>query len=236
MSGGGMDGVSSTGYGQPSASGPGLGGNGLGLGGAAMGIGGGGFNVNNTTSADNFGSAPTQNAVAGQIPTAQLGQMNDLLRGNSQPTQPNYNDTISGYYHDILHRDPDQAGLNFWNQRANSGMSMDDIRNNFLGSQEYLQSQQPVTQQDLSQTNQTADQSAVQPVQQAPQTNVVQAPQNDTQMIQPAMATNQNAYRPQHPQAPVFSGPIAVTESGGAGSGGAINYQYRRGGIASLIR
>lgn len=156
MAGGGdFSGVSSTGLGQPSSSAPGLGGgNGLGLGMGAAGLGPG---------VDNFGGAPTQTAVMGQTPTAGLGQMRGLLRGNAQPTQPSYSDTISGYYHDLLHRDPDQAGLDFWSQQANSGVSLDDIKKGFLGSQEYLnlpsgaayvnqvQNQQPIAQQPVAQ-------------------------------------------------------------------------------------
>lgn len=204
--------------------GPGLSGNmgsvmGAGMGG--MGFGG----APDSTMSDDFGR------VTNAVGTASLGQMNDLLRGGattfpaanspmvSQPQAPSANDTITGYYQNILGRAPDQAGLDYWNKQATGGMSLDDIKTNFLRSNEY--GSNPAAQQGYA--NYLAAQ---------------QAPQQPAQVRQPAPPV----WKPtvagvgNQPQMPVFNNNPMVTQSGGEGSGGAMNFQYRRGGIASLLK
>jgi hypothetical protein len=46
-------------------------------------------------------------------------------------------DTIASYYRQYLGRDPDTAGLDYWNNAAGSGMSLADIENSIKGSSEF---------------------------------------------------------------------------------------------------
>lgn len=190
MSGGGM-GVSSTGIGQPSGSYPGQ----------QNPVG------NNTTMTDDFGSANS-----GQ-PGIGLATLGDYLRQQQQPQQPQ---TISSLYQNILGRDPDQGGLDYWTQQANNGMSMNDIRDQFLASEEFATN--PAAQ--VRYKSQFSN--LVTPVAPAPV-----APQPA-----PQVPVTQQTIAPPPPAAPVFN-QATVSQSG---DGGAMNYQYNRGGIASLMR
>lgn len=51
-------------------------------------------------------------------------------------------DQISQLYQDVLGREADTGGLQFWTNALNSGTSIGDIRNAFLGSDEYKAKQQ----------------------------------------------------------------------------------------------
>jgi len=44
---------------------------------------------------------------------------------------------IIGYYHDLLGREPDDAGLQYWLRCYQQGVSFDEIKEGFLSSQEY---------------------------------------------------------------------------------------------------
>lgn len=144
-----------------------------------------------------------------------------------QTTQaPSANDTITGYYKNILQRAPDQAGIDYWNKQAQGGMSLDEIKQNFLKSPEYMGS--AADQQGYAKYLQSLS---------APQ-QMTMAPQQPAAPRQPAPPV----WKPttagvgNQPQTPVFNNNPIVTQSGGAGSGGAMNFQYRRGGIASLLK
>lgn len=189
--------------------------------GAAM----GGMGFGNVGSA--IGGQSGSAGVAGQnygpvTNQQQLGQMNDLLRGQT-PAQQVENKTpppmaaIGDYYQNILGRAPDDAGLAYWTNAASNGMSMDAIKQSFLNSNEYKNS--PAAQQ--SYANYLASQ-------QTAQNPVAQ------QQAAPAYVPRTTTWTAQS-QGPVFNNNPIVTQSGGEGSGGAMNFQYRRGGIASLL-
>ena len=185
--------------------------------GAAM----GGMGLGNVGSAlggqSGAAGAPGQNFGPMDQSTVQsLNNISGLMGGQaSQPaaTTPPPMNSINDYYQNILGRAPDEAGLAYWQNAANNGMSMDAIKQSFLNSAEYKNRPQP----------------AQQPVQQQ-----VQQPVQQVQQPAPYVPTTTTWSAPQQQQ--VFSGPTAVTQSGGEGSGGAMNYQYRQGGIASLYR
>lgn len=179
---------------------------------------------------NNYGGAATYPAAGStQYPTQTLNQMSDTLRGNpnapmvSQPPPQSTADTISGYYKNILQRDPDQAGYDYWNKRAGEGMDMNAIKQSFLNSNEYMNS--PANQQAYSKYLAN---------QQQPQQFQVQQPMYVPQAQYEAYSPTVSTWSaPQQQQA--FINPTAVTQSGADG-GGAMNYQYRRGGIAALVR
>lgn len=171
---------------------------------------------------DNYGGAATYPAAGStQYPTQTLNQMSDTLRGNPSapmvsqppPSQPmSANDTIAGYYQNLLGRAPDQAGYDFWKDAAAKGQSLDSIKQLFMTSPEYTQRMQTMNQQQPQ-------------VQQQ-----MYVPQAQYEAYSPTVSTWS---APQQQQA--FINPTAVTQSGADG-GGAMNYQYRRGGIAALVR
>lgn len=241
MAGGGNLGAAAT------NTGPSLSGNmGAGMGGMGLGsISSGPQSMAGYDSSVNTYSGPVQTNNAATM-QQQFNQMGNALRGNASSTNvpdwlqqqtpqtmppppaqtPSANDTITSYYQNILQRAPDQAGIDYWNKQAQGGMSLDDIKQNFLKSPEYMGS--------------TADQQGY-----AKYLQSLSAPQQTTMAPQQTAAPQQPAppaWKPttagvgNQPQVPVFNNNPAVTQSGGAGSGGAMNFQYRRGGIASLIR
>lgn len=238
-----MNGVSSTGYGQPSVQAPG--GSGPGLAGSVNPMMSGlGFGQGAGYGIDNYGNTSPQAQGDTFLPTANpnttqtLNQMSNLMRGlpaGQQQANPsvmgqpgigfstlgNYfaqqqnqqPQTVSSLYQNILGREADQGGLDYWTQQANNGMSMNDIRDKFLASEEFATS--PVAQQRYQQYVQ----SLAQPAAPAPV---------ETQYT--PVTTTFSA----QPQAQTFNAPV-VTQAAGDG-GGAVNYQYNRGGIASLVR
>lgn len=186
-------------------------------------------------------SGYSPDAVRNQIMQSQEFQ-------NRMSTVP---DTITGYYKNLLGRDPDAEGLNFWTQAAQSGHSLDDIRNTMMTSPEYQnrRAQTPAEPVPANTGDQIADMyqnllgrkadeggygfwnQALQSGTSADdiRNQIMQSQEYQTRQQQLAMAPQQPAMR---------AAPVAptVTQSGGTGSGGAVNYQYRRGGIASLLR
>lgn len=147
-----------------------------------------------------------------------MGQPSGTYPGQQTPPpvqqQP---ESITGYYRNILNRDPEQGGLDFWTKQANSGMSMDEIKSHFLNSEEYINN--PVAQARYkSQFSNLV----------TPQQTVIQAPVQ--QPVEPVV--QQIPTLPPEPIGPVFNAPIITQDN----NGGAINYQYNRGGITSLVR
>lgn len=142
-----------------------------------------------------------------------MGQPSGTYPGQqtAQPAAPQPQ-TVSSLYQNILGREADQGGLDYWTQQANNGMSMNDIRDQFLASEEFATS--PAAQQHYQQYMQ----SLAQPAAPAPV---------ETQYT--PVTTTFSA----QPQTQTFNAPT-VTQSND--TGGAMNYQYRRGGIASLLR
>lgn len=253
MSGGGA-GISSTGFGQPSqAQAPG----GSVFSGTDLGV-------------DNYTPVQTQSSVPflerigsglGGMNTGvqnTLSGMSNVLRGQPQqaaqpftpltPTaapQVNTGNQIADLYQNLLGRQGDEAGMNFWNQQLQSGTSIDDIRNAFTGTDEYKsrQAQQNLNAQNIN--NMYRDLLGRSPEQSGYDFWVQKANEGVplTDIRQAIAGSPEYQAVPNRPMgaptpvqsAPRYVAPI-VSESGGAGSGGAMNYQYRRGGIASLLR
>jgi hypothetical protein len=54
-------------------------------------------------------------------------------------------DYVTSLYHSLLNRDPDTSGLQAWTNYIAQGGSFEDVRQGFLGSQEYLHSNHDLT-------------------------------------------------------------------------------------------
>lgn len=143
---------------------------------------------------------------------------------DSQPVinQQNPNDVITSYYRNILNRDPEEGAVANWANTLSNGTTLDQIQNYFLQSEEYLNN--PAAQARYK--SQFSNLVAPQPLSHAPS---VPAP-----MPQPAQdsAPQTVTQSPPQPVGPVFNAPLITQDN----NGGAINYQYNRGGIASLVR
>lgn len=206
MSGGGA-GISSTGFGQPSQAQGGLGPN--------------PYTSTPASSAAGFG-VDTYTPVQTQSSVPFLERIGSGLSGMNTGVQNTTGNQISDLYQKILGREADEGGLAHWTAQANSGMSMADIKNHFINSEEYLNN--PAAQARYK--SQFSNLVAPQPLSHAPS---VPAP-----MPQPAQDSAPQAVTqpPPRPVGPVFNAPLITQDN----NGGAINYQYNRGGIASLVR
>lgn len=280
MAGGGanMGGVSSTGYGQPTqgpfSNGPMAGGD------TFIPTDNASTNANQTMGTL-FGlsgssapqtATPIQQGYGPNVDQAKLGEMNSWLRGT--PTQaPPQTDQINDLYQNVLGRQADQGGHDFWTNAMLSGTSIDDIKKQMMSSPEYQTNQIKGMYQNLlgreadqsgldfwsnaakqgssldairNQIMQSGEYQKLHPAQSAAETTAATTPATTTAATTaatpvtttPAPATVTTApatTTTAAPTAPVYNTPV-VSQSGGIGSGGAMNYQYRRGGIAALVR
>jgi parallel beta-helix repeat protein len=69
--------------------------------------------------------------------TANAPQTTRLLATMSSATTGDTTTQITDLYRTLLNREPDSAGLQFWIQQMNAGMSIDGVKNEFLNSAEY---------------------------------------------------------------------------------------------------
>lgn len=306
MSGGGMNGVSSTGFGQPTQTGmqnpwamdttsgdtfqptqpqsqtPFFGriGNMFGQGFTGMGNAVQGM----APAINNYANISAQNSLQGMAPaltgyatpTAATGnQINDLYQNilGRQPDQAGADfwnqqlqagtpigdirnammaapeaqnrSAINSYYQNILGRPADEAGYGFWMNQAAQGTPMQDIQQAFLNTPEYLSN--PAQQQAYGQYASNPNQQSLnaQSISGMYQNLLGRAPdqggydfwmQKAAEGVPMSDIRNAIAGAPENVSGrPATAAPI-VTQSGGAQSGGALNYQYRRGGIAGLLK
>jgi len=67
---------------------------------------------------------------------------------------PEAKQVLEGLYTDVLRRDSDAAGMDYWlNQMRDSDMTLDQIRNSFLQSEEYKNRDNPYAEANLGITN-----------------------------------------------------------------------------------
>lgn len=72
------------------------------------------------------------------MPNGVFGAGQSLLGSAAQPANNQYDSQLQGLYKQYLGREADQPGLDFWKQSLVSGRNtLDDVRNAFIGSDEY---------------------------------------------------------------------------------------------------
>lgn len=176
----------------------------------------------------------------------QAGTSIDAIRNAmmASPEAQNRN-TINSYYQNILGRPADESGYGFWMQKAAEGVPMQDIQQAFLKTPEYLSN--PAQQQAYGQYASNPNQQSLnaQSISGMYQNLLGRAPdqagydfwmQKAAEGVPMSDIRNAIAGAPENAsRRPATAAPI-VTQSGGPESGGAINYQYRRGGIAGLLK
>lgn len=209
---------------------------------------------------DQLKGMPTATTTQGAGPTTPINQqtlntINSAVSGTptttpaattptaTTPAQANTGDQIGDLYQNLLGRKADEGGYNFWNQALQGGTSIDAIKNQMMASPEYQTNQIKGMYQNL--LGREADQGGLDfwanAAKQGTSLDAIknQIMQSNEYMqghpatTTPATTTPAATPTPAAPP-PMFNTPI-MSQSGGAGSGGALNFQYRRGGIASLI-
>ncbi len=74
-------------------------------------------------------STGSTNSLSDDDSTLDTGILDDVKLRNQDP--------IEGFYKDILGRDSDPEGKKYWQQKFDEGMSLTDIQEQFLRSDEY---------------------------------------------------------------------------------------------------
>lgn len=185
-------------------------------------------------------AAPEQQAAT-PVATATPAATTPAATTPAAPTPVNTGDQVADLYQNLLGRKADEGGYNFWNQALQGGASIDAIRNQMMTSPEYQTNQIKGMYQNLF--GREADQGGLDFWANAAKqgtslddikNQLMQSTEYQTRQSQLAQAPVQAATQPVTPP-PMFKKPT-MSQSGGEGSGGALNFQYRRGGIASLLR
>jgi hypothetical protein len=70
------------------------------------------------------------------------------LRASDEAKAMPYTGQVSDYYRNILGRDPDQGGLDYWSGQLANGMSPDAVQQGLMSSQEFLGNLYPAQAQD----------------------------------------------------------------------------------------
>lgn len=183
-------------------------------------------------------AAPEQQAAT-PVATTTPAATTPVATTPAAPTPVNTGDQVADLYQNLLGRKADEGGYNFWNQALQGGASIDAIRNQMMTSPEYQTNQIKGMYQNLF--GREADQGGLDFWANAAKqgtslddikNQLMQSTEYQTRQSQLAQAPAQPATQPVTPP-PMFKTPT-MSQSGGEGSGGALNFQYRRGGIMGI--